>query len=301
MARTTKKNAPALEAFGKFTDKINTKKGRHLYTGIMQTGGYQFVTDGCIVFALTNDAPDQPRPFDNGNAPDLTLFTSQRKNAKTFITFDTPDLAQAVKGASVFARESTDAVYLKSDGPDLYIVASSVEYGDSCRKLACTWKGNEIEIALDWKYLDKICKFFAHLPQITLEIQREGAPAFIADADRLVILMPMRVELDAAPIIEASKAPFPEPRPYSEIKDSVWLPAPRGSEHYDMETIHTAERWPMYEYNPDYTAKPVRRVVTDVPKSEPAPGAIEIIINKLDVYTVQLDEERVQPEICLTV
>ena len=123
--KNLKKQAPSLDAFGKFTDKINRKKGREIYSGIMQHGGWQFTTDGCIVFALANDAPDQGRPYDGNPAPDLALFTDLRKNVKTWITLDTLDLAQAVKGASVFARESTDSVYLKNDGPDLYIVATS--------------------------------------------------------------------------------------------------------------------------------------------------------------------------------
>jgi len=289
MARTTKKHAPDLEAFEKFTAKINRKNCREIYTGIMQNGGWQFATDGCIVFAIENDAPDQPRPHDNKPAPELKYFTEQRQDVKTWITFDTADLAQAVKGASVFARKSTDAVYLKSDGPDLYIVATSADYGDSCRKLAATWKGDDIEIAFNWKYIDRVCKYFAHLPTITLEIIRANAPTFFADADRLVILMPLRIELDAGPIIEASKAPLPEPRPYDEIKDKIWLPSPRGSEHYETGNMPRA----ICNFSNGVS------LASDL-KSEPAPGAIEITINNLDVYTVQLDDDRVQPEICLT-
>jgi len=301
MARTTKKNAPALDAFEKFTAGINRKNGKEIYSGIMQRAGWQFATDGCIIFAIENPAPDQPRPFDNQPAPDITLFTNQRKNAKIKITFDAPDLAQAVKGAAVFARESTDAVYLKSDGHDLYIVATSADYGDSCRKLSATWTGGDIEIAFNWKYLDRVCKYFAHLPNVTLELIQANAPAFFADAGRLVILMPMRIKQDAAAIIAASKQPARDPLPYDQIKDKIWLPAPRGSQRYELETVHTAQRWPIYQYQEDYTAEPIRITRLDVPTSEPAPGAIEISVNYLDVYTVQVDDDRVQPEICLTV
>ncbi len=135
----------------------------------------------------------------DGNFPDYGQILPKSHTTRT--TMKTSDLQNAVKAASVFARESSNTVRLNiSSGSDMgggrvVITAESAETGDNVGEIDAVVEGDPIEIAFNARFLADVLGVLKS-PQVALETTGASSPGVIKAVgtdDFTHVIMPMHI------------------------------------------------------------------------------------------------------------
>ncbi len=105
------------------------------------------------------------------------------------------DLIEAVKRASLFARDSANVVKLMIEESELTVTAQSDQIGGSQTKVEAEIEGGEVTIAFNARYLLDYLGSVRE-EKITLETEGELKPAVfrIEKSDFLHVIMPVRTQ-----------------------------------------------------------------------------------------------------------
>lgn len=138
----------------------------------------------------------------DGNFPDYTQIVPKSHMTRTVM--NTNELQNAVKAASVFARESSNTVRLNiSSGGDaasmgggsVVVTAQSAETGDNVGEIDATVEGDPIEIAFNARFLADVLGVL-NAPQVALETSGAASPGVLRPVGRedfTHVIMPMHI------------------------------------------------------------------------------------------------------------
>ncbi len=150
-----------------------------------------------VLFHLANT--DLVSQLIDGNFPDFNQIIPKSHTTRTVM--QTNDLQNAVKAASVFARESSNTVRLNiSSGNDMgggrvVITAQSAETGDNVGEIDATVEGDPIEIAFNARFLADVLNVL-NAPQVALETLGASSPGVVKPVGRddfTHVIMPMHI------------------------------------------------------------------------------------------------------------
>ena len=129
-----------------------------------------------------------------GDYPDYQKIIPKESNTK--LTIDKEDFSQAVKIASVFARESANVVRFKVDKNSVELTANAPQVGQNKTTLDAKIEGNPLEIAFNYKFVSdflNICKS----DFVTVKLNQSLSPGIFLDQNdpRFThIIMPVRLQ-----------------------------------------------------------------------------------------------------------
>lgn len=130
-----------------------------------------------------------------GTFPDYTQIIP--KESKTSMEVQTNEFNNAIKMASLFARESANNIKLKLTMPDkIEVLATSAHIGDNISNLSGVVKGDNLEIAFNAKFILD-CLAVVGSEKVILELASNVSPGLIRsdkDPNYLYVIMPLRVE-----------------------------------------------------------------------------------------------------------
>lgn len=129
-----------------------------------------------------------------GAFPDYAQIIPKEK--KSVIEMPTSEAANAIKMASLFARESANNIKLKITAPDkIEVLATSSQVGSNVSTINGTVKGDNLEIAFNAKFILD-CLSVINSEKITLEMINNVSPGVIKgkEANYLYVIMPLRVD-----------------------------------------------------------------------------------------------------------
>jgi len=150
-----------------------------------------------VLFHLANT--DVVSQLVDGNFPDYNQIVP--KTHTTRAVMNTNELQNAVKAASVFAREASNIVRLNiSSGNDMgggkvIIAATSAETGDNVGEIDATVDGDPIEIAFNARFLSDVLGVL-NAPQVALETTGSASPGVVKPVGRddfTHVIMPMHI------------------------------------------------------------------------------------------------------------
>jgi DNA polymerase-3 subunit beta len=150
-----------------------------------------------VLFHLANT--DLVSQLIDGNFPDFNQIIPKSRTTRTVM--NTNELQNAVKAASVFARESANTVRLNiSSGNDMgggrvVITAQSAETGDNVGEIDATVEGEPIEIAFNARFLSDVLGVL-NSPQVALETLGAASPGVVKPVGRedfTHVIMPMHI------------------------------------------------------------------------------------------------------------
>lgn len=150
-----------------------------------------------VLFHLANT--DLVSQLIDGNFPDFNQIIPKSRTTRTIM--NTNELQNAVKAASVFARESSNTVRLNiSSGNDMgggrvVITAQSAETGDNVGEIDATVEGDPIEIAFNARFLADVLGVL-NSPQVALETSGAASPGVVKPVGRddfTHVIMPMHI------------------------------------------------------------------------------------------------------------
>lgn len=150
-----------------------------------------------VLFHLANT--DLVSQLIDGNFPDFNQIIPKSHTTRTVM--NTNELQNAVKAASVFARESSNTVRLNvSSGNDMgggrvVITAQSAETGDNVGEIDATVEGEPIEIAFNARFLADVLGVL-NSPQVALETIGAASPGVVKPVGRedfTHVIMPMHI------------------------------------------------------------------------------------------------------------
>jgi DNA polymerase-3 subunit beta len=150
-----------------------------------------------VLFHLENT--DIVSQLIDGNFPDFNQIVP--KGYATRTVMNTHELQNAVKAASVFAREASNIVRLNiSSGNDMgggkvVIAAQSAETGDNVGEIDATVDGEPIEIAFNARFLADVLGVL-NSPQVALETSTAASPGVVKAVGRddfTHVIMPMHI------------------------------------------------------------------------------------------------------------
>lgn len=150
-----------------------------------------------VLFHLANT--DLVSQLIDGNFPDFNQIIPKSHTTRTVM--NTNELQNAVKAASVFARESSNTVRLNvSSGSDMgggrvVITAQSAETGDNVGEIDATVEGEPIEIAFNARFLADVLGVL-NSPQVALETIGAASPGVVKPVGRedfTHVIMPMHI------------------------------------------------------------------------------------------------------------
>lgn len=150
-----------------------------------------------VLFHLENT--DIVSQLIDGNFPDFNQIVPKSYATRTIM--NTNELQNAVKAASVFAREASNIVRLNiSSGNDMgggkvVIAAQSAETGDNVGEIDATVDGDPIEIAFNARFLADVLGVL-NAPQVALETSTAASPGVIKPVGRddfTHVIMPMHI------------------------------------------------------------------------------------------------------------
>lgn len=150
-----------------------------------------------VMFHLENT--DIVSQLIEGNFPDFNQIVPKTYSTRTIM--NTHELQNAVKAASVFAREASNIVRLNiSSGNDMgggkvIIAAQSAETGDNVGEIDATVDGDPIEIAFNARFLADVLGVL-NSPQVALETVSAAAPGVVKPVGRddfTHVIMPMHI------------------------------------------------------------------------------------------------------------
>lgn len=150
-----------------------------------------------VLFHLANT--DLVSQLIDGNFPDFNQIIPKSFTTRTIM--NTNELQNAVKAASVFARESSNTIRLNiSSGNDMgggrvVITAQSAETGDNVGEIDATVDGDPIEIAFNARFLADVLSVL-NSPQVALETSSAASPGVVKPMGRddfTHVIMPMHI------------------------------------------------------------------------------------------------------------
>lgn len=150
-----------------------------------------------VLFHLENT--DIVSQLIDGNFPDFNQIVPKSYATRTIM--NTNELQNAVKAASVFAREASNIVRLNiSSGNDMgggkvVIAAQSAETGDNVGEIDATVDGDPIEIAFNARFLADVLGVL-NSPQVALETSTAASPGVVKPVGRddfTHVIMPMHI------------------------------------------------------------------------------------------------------------
>jgi DNA polymerase-3 subunit beta len=150
-----------------------------------------------VLFHLENT--DIVSQLIDGNFPDFNQIVPKSYATRTIM--NTNELQNAVKAASVFAREASNIVRLNiSSGNDMgggkvVIAAQSAETGDNVGEIDATVDGEPIEIAFNARFLSDVLGVL-NAPQVALETSTAASPGVVKPVGRedfTHVIMPMHI------------------------------------------------------------------------------------------------------------
>lgn len=150
-----------------------------------------------VLFHLENT--DIVSQLIDGNFPDFNQIVPKSYATRTIM--NTSELQNAVKAASVFAREASNIVRLNiSSGNDMgggkvVIAAQSAETGDNVGEIDATVDGDPIEIAFNARFLADVLGVL-NSPQVALETSTAASPGVVKPVGRedfTHVIMPMHI------------------------------------------------------------------------------------------------------------
>ena len=129
-----------------------------------------------------------------GKFPDFERIIPNKNTTK--ITIDTESFFQAVKSASIFARESSNIIQFEINNSQMEIISNSPQVGENKIKLEVKTEGKGGKIAFNSRYLlDLLNNLNSEL--LTFEMSSSLNPGVFKPADDksyLHIIMPIRVQ-----------------------------------------------------------------------------------------------------------
>ncbi len=129
-----------------------------------------------------------------GKFPDFERIIPDKNTTK--VTIDTESFFQAVRSASIFARESANIIQFEISGSQLEIISNSPQVGENRIKLEVKTEGKKGKIAFNSRYLlDFLNSLNSEL--LTFEISTSLNPGVfkpVDDKSYLHIIMPIRVQ-----------------------------------------------------------------------------------------------------------
>lgn len=129
-----------------------------------------------------------------GDYPDYKRIIPESFTTKIFINKD--EFTQAVKIASVFAKESANIVRLNIKSNSIELTANAPQIGQNKASVDAKIEGEGLEIAFNYKFLMdflNVCKS----QEIVIELNESLTPAFfhdLSDKDFSHIIMPVRLQ-----------------------------------------------------------------------------------------------------------
>lgn len=150
-----------------------------------------------VLFRLTNI--EIVSQLIDGVFPDFTRIIPEAHATRTVV--NTAELQNAVKAASVFAREAMNTVRLQiapageMGAGKLTITATSAESGDNVGEVDATVDGEPIEVAFNARYLADVLSVL-HAPQVAIETASAASPGVIKAVGRddfTHVIMPMHI------------------------------------------------------------------------------------------------------------
>ncbi len=135
----------------------------------------------------------------DGNFPNFNQIIPKQYATRTIL--DTQEFLQAARRASIFARDSSNAVRLQLEPGDdqsagkVVISATAAEIGSGADELAATVEGDGGQIAFNAKYLTDVLSVIG-TGQVALETQAPNAPGVIKPVGNDAythVIMPMHL------------------------------------------------------------------------------------------------------------
>jgi DNA polymerase-3 subunit beta len=112
------------------------------------------------------------------------------------LTIPIAEFHQAVRRASIVARENANRVVLRTDGENLTVTAQAGDLGNAYEELEIVREGDDIEIVFNCRYLLDVLSVLEG-DGLSLEMTEPLAPAVvrpIEDGDYLMVIMPMQLQ-----------------------------------------------------------------------------------------------------------
>lgn len=150
-----------------------------------------------ILFHLANT--DLVSQLIDGNFPDYNQIVPKAHTTRTVMS--TNELQNAVKAASVFAREASNIVRLniapenEMGGGKVVVAATSAETGDNVGEIDATVDGDPVEIAFNARFLSDVLNVLG-TPQVALETSSAASPGVLRPVGRedfTHVIMPMHI------------------------------------------------------------------------------------------------------------
>jgi len=130
-----------------------------------------------------------------GTFPDYAQIIPKSTTTKAEIA--TPEFNNAIKMASLFARESANNIKLKITSPDkLEVLATSAHIGDNVSQISANVTGDNLEIAFNAKFIMD-CLAVIDSDKVNLELSNTLSPGLLKspkDPNYLYVIMPLRVD-----------------------------------------------------------------------------------------------------------
>ncbi len=129
-----------------------------------------------------------------GEFPDYNRIIP--KTSATKITLDKEEFSQAIKIASVFARESANVIRFSLKSDSVEITANAPQLGHNKAQVEAKIEGNPLEIAFNYKF---ISDYIASVKgdQITIELNESLSPGLFHDShdpSYTHVIMPVRLQ-----------------------------------------------------------------------------------------------------------
>ena len=150
-----------------------------------------------VLFKLTNI--EIVSQLIDGVFPDFTRIIPESHATRTVV--NTAELQNAVKAASVFAREAMNTVRVQiapageMGAGKMTMTATSAESGDNVGDIDATVDGEPVEIAFNARYLADVLSVL-HAPQVAIETSGSSSPGVIKPVNRddfTHVIMPMHL------------------------------------------------------------------------------------------------------------
>jgi DNA polymerase III subunit beta len=112
------------------------------------------------------------------------------------LTIPVAEFHQAVRRASIVAREASNRIVLRTDGENLTVTAQAGDLGNAYEELEVVREGDDIEIVFNYRYLLDVLGVLEG-DGLYLEMSEPLAPAVIRtvdDGDYLMVIMPMQLQ-----------------------------------------------------------------------------------------------------------
>lgn len=130
-----------------------------------------------------------------GNFPDYEQIIP--KTIKTTVIVNSAMFSNAIKMASIFAKESANNIKFRIAAPDkISVLATSAHLGDNTSEITGQVDGEAIEIAFNAKFLTDVLNIISS-ENIKLELSSSMAAGLLKaekDSNFLYVIMPLRVD-----------------------------------------------------------------------------------------------------------